>query len=240
MSLERLDWDTQHLGYPVARLVTDSLAEVEEGLERCRQEGVRLLIARCHTGSYPVVHALEAHGAQLMQTDVFWQMRVPEHPPPLLGDAVFRPHRPEDVEEIRHVATEAFRGQIDHFHCDPRISRERADEVYVQWAVNSCSQRELADEVYVALLNDRVVGFGALRQRSAVMGEMTLGAVSADVQGHHVYHDMVSTTIEWCRQRQLRVVHIETQINNLAVQHAWARHGMRLAESLYTFHQWFD
>jgi len=116
----------ERFGVRVALLDTVTAAGLEEVLNRCAAEEVRLLIARCATEDMPTVHALEAAGCRLMDTLLYFRRSLAEGAPPApaTGDrGAIRPARPEDAPRIEKIAADAFSGYGGHFHADPRLDR---------------------------------------------------------------------------------------------------------------------
>lgn len=60
-----------------------------------------------------------------------------------------------------------------------------------------------------------------------------------NVQGEGIYGRMLASNMAALKAIGCERVLISTQVNNIAVQRAWGRQGLRMADSYYTLHQWF-
>lgn len=240
ISLSALDLD--RFGVVTARAPLVAAADVEHALAFCRSNRVRLLIARCRTEDLRAAQDLEASGARLMDTLVYFARAVdPREPEPEPAPAVpVRLHRHGEAEEIQRIAADAFRGYTGHYHADPRLDPAACDAVYASWALRSCLDRAVADRVLVAELEGRVVGFLTLKARAGGEHEIVLNGVSPGAQRHGVYRSLVLGAIAQVRADAATRVVVSTQVTNIAVQRTWTRLGFEPSHSFYTFHLWLD
>jgi GNAT superfamily N-acetyltransferase len=233
--------DEERFGVRIARAQDVRSADVEALLAFCRAEDVQLLIARCPTTDIAAAQALEAAGAFLADTLVYYgrDLAATAVPGERDGGRV-RPLHPGDAEAVRRVAAEAFRGYGGHYHADPRLHPARCDETYSSWAFRSCTSRDVADRVLVAELDGEVAGFITLRLNSADEGEGALFAVAPAARRAGLGRSLLVRSLEWLAEQGRRRMVISTQVTNVRVQRIWTRLGFEPSHSFYTFHQWLD
>lgn len=236
--VKRSPLDETRFGIRTARAMDISIQSLPQVLEFCRAEKIRLLIARCSSKQLPVAQAMEALGFSLMDTLVYFQH--PLENIPVCHKIPIRSAGADDREQICAIARTAFRGYDGHYHADPRLDRTACDELYVDWAGRSCSQKELADEVLIAEPDGNPVGFLTLKKTGNTEADGRLYAVAPQAQGRGIGQALLVAGLNWCRERGLRRMIISTQITNLASQVSWVRVGFTPSESFYTFHKWFD
>ncbi len=114
------------------------------------------------------------------------------------------------------------------------------DDVYASWAYRSCISREVADEVLVAELQGKAVGFITLKMRSQQEGEAPLYGVDPSMQGQGIGRDLMIEAMHWFASRGVKTMIMSTQITNLSSQKVWLRLGFEPIPAEYTFHKWFD
>lgn len=231
--------DEERFGIRTAR-GTVTGRSLQDALAFCRQQHVGLFIARIATGAPQLVHAMEAEGFLLMDTLVHYTRDLHRPIPEDRGPSAIRPLRPVDIDAIVGVAAEAFRGYRGHYHADPRLDRTLADEVYIDWARRSCESRDVADEVLVADLDDRIAGFMSVRLNEPEEGEGFLSGVAPFAQGRGVFASLTHHAMRWCTGKGATRMVFSTQVTNTIVQRVWARAGFWLSGSFYTFHRWYD
>lgn len=231
--------DSERFGIRAARahVVPENLPRV---LEYCAAEKIDLLIARCATSDLTAAQGMETQGFLLMDTLVYYgfDLSMRQIPKDTRGFPVRR-LRPEDKDQVRAIASDAFRGYMGHYHADLRLDRRKCDEAYASWAERSCT-KAAADEVLVCEHAAEITGFGTLRMNSPEETEGLLFAVAPAWQGRGVCPSLMISSLEWTREQDARRMLISTQITNISMQKVWCRVGFEFSHSYYTFHKWFD
>jgi GNAT superfamily N-acetyltransferase len=72
------------------------------------------------------------------------------------------------------------------------------------------------------------------------MGDLVLAGVLENARGKGIYQRLIAAGIDWCKENGLKRVESYTQINNYSVQKVWSDLGLRMDDSVYIFHKWFD
>lgn len=231
--------DSERFGVRVARahVTLDNLPRVSSF---CAAEQIDLLIARCATSDLVAAQSLESQGFLLMDTLVYYRFDLTKRAiPEDTGEFQVRPLQPGDEDEVRRVASAAFKGYVGHYHADPRLDRGKCDEVYSSWAIRSCTTGEAADAVFVADRGGRVAGFATLRLNSAQEIEGMLFAVAPESQGKGICRSFMIRSLQWCQAQGAERMVISTQVTNVSMQKVWCRTGFEPSHSYYTFHKWF-
>lgn len=240
LQIERSTVDENRFGIRIAR-ARITRETLPAALEFCRQNKVKLMIARSSIFDIAIAQDMERQGFLLMDTLVYFARDLIATPIPSdTGSVLVRPVNPGEEDQVKKVASEAFRGYLGHYHADDRLDRAKADEGYTEWAVRSCLSREVAGRVLVADLNGKIVGFSTLRLNNPQEGEVALNGVAPEAQGHGIYRSLMIRAMEWFRSQGAERMIISTQINNVAPQKVWARVGFVMSHGYYTFHKWFD
>lgn len=206
-------------------------------LEFCHREHIQFLIARCPVARIRAVQAMEEAGFQLMDTWLRYEGALaaePKAPDP----SELRLMRGDEVDQVESVARGSFAGYSGHYHADPRLDPQRADEAYVSWARRCCSG-EAAEVVYVVERQGRIAAFSAFRLSDPDVGELVLGAVLPQHRGQGLYQELTRTGMDWARRCGARRFQAATHLSNIGAQRAWSRLGMSPIEAAYTLHKWF-
>lgn len=233
--------DGERFGISIARVRVEAPDDLRSVNEFCRESGVDLLIARCPASELRTAQAMERDGFSLMDTLVYFARDLHKTPIPSdVGKVPIRPVRPGEEDAVKDVAAESFRGYFGHYHADERLDRKDCDDVYTSWARRSCVSRDVADEVLVADLDGKVVGFATLRLDSPDEGEGVLFGVAPEAQGHGIYRSFMIRGMEWCASKGATRMVVSTQVTNNAVQKVWVRVGFEPSHAYYGFHKWFD
>lgn len=241
LQISRSKVDEDRFGITVARTPKLTLSTLREAINFCHDNGVKLLISRAPVSEVSTVHAMEQEGFLLMDTLVYYASNLVKGPLPVdTGKVPVRPIQAGEEESVKDVASRAFTDYFGHYHADPRLDRNKANEGYTEWAVRSCVSRDVANEVLVAEMDGKIVGFATLRLNNAKEGEGVLFGVAPEAQGHGIYRSFMVKAMEWCLSQGRERMVVSTQITNIAVQKVWSRVGFEPSHAYYTFHKWFD
>jgi GNAT superfamily N-acetyltransferase len=231
--------DTARFGFAVGQAYDITAATVSVVLEESRAAGLRLLLARCAASDWPTVHALEASGFLLMDTLVYLR-RPLDDMPDNGGRHEVRPAAPAEADEVAHVARDAFRDYIGHYHTDPRLDPLKVAEIYPSWAHRATADPAVADRVLVAEADGRIAGFAALKRIDAELVDGMLYAVAPAQRGRGMYRALLAASIAWASRSGYRSMVYSTQLSNLVALKTVLRMGFVPHRSSYTFHRWFD
>jgi GNAT superfamily N-acetyltransferase len=232
--------DRERFGIVTARDGHFTSASLEGTLRFCRENAVRMLVARCAAEDLPAAQAMEAVGGRLMDTLVYYVRALDRPFPDETPRVPVRLLRPGEADEVGRVATAAFRGYFGHYHADPRLDRGTADEAYADWAERSCLDRSVASSVLVAEHERHLIGFLTLLERGTEEQEIILNGVDPAFQRHGVYRALVLSAMGRARGDGAKRLSVSTQLINIGVQKTWTRLGFEPSRSYYTFHLWFD
>jgi GNAT superfamily N-acetyltransferase len=238
VSISKLD--EVRFGVRSARALSLTMDLLPQVMEFCRSERVCFLIARCSTNELATAQSMEDLGFSLMDTLVYYRCDLVKKSLPDRNSVLTRLFVPADVENVRQIAREAFQDYHGHYHADPRLDRAACDDVYVDWAMRSCSQKDMADLVLAAEINGKVEGFLTIKILPNREADGRLFAVSPRAQGQGIGQALLVDGLYRCREQELRGMVISTQITNLVSQRTMVQIGFAPYQSFYTFHKWFD
>lgn len=246
-----LAFDTNYFGVKMGRIGPFHLADratpsqgrrlAEKAVRHLAGLGCRFADCRVYTADLKAARALEATGFYLGDTTVAYAFRVAKTPRPSIRHKVkLRWAKPEDRAALASLTEQTFTGYIGRFHQDPFFDAQKATQMYVRWLENSLDG--LADEILVAQVGRRIAGFLTLELEHAQnkvvatrFGEGVLAGVAPWSRGKGVYTSLLAGCLPWFAEH-CDIGIVATQVDNVAVQNAWARLGYRLVLGRYAFH----
>lgn len=231
--------DEARFGFKIARAPRITLENLDEVLDFCHEKQVRMLIARCPTHDLSAAQTMERAGFQIMDTLVYYSYNLTRKPIPELAPSSvsIRPIRPGEEKLVQAIAADAFRGYYSHYHADPRIDAQKADDAYTSWAVRACTSKDVADGVLVAELDGEVVAFTTIQINPQGEGHTPISGVTSSAQGQGIHRLLMIHRMRWFAAHNVERMVVSTQITNLAIQKSWCRAGFEPSHSSYTFHK---
>jgi GNAT superfamily N-acetyltransferase len=233
--------EEERFGVRTARADGLTREQIPDALQFCRDNQVKMLIARIDASDLRTAQALERVGCEIMDTAVTYAVDLNKTEIPVAPESLtLRSVQPGDETPVSRLAAAAFHDYGGHYHADERLDPAKCDEVYESWAYRSCVSRQVADDVLLALRGSELLGFVTLRLNSAAEGQVPLYAVAPALQGQGIGRVLISAAMRWFKARGASRMVISTQMTNLASQKVWLRLGFEPREALLTFHKWFD
>lgn len=252
--LSPLPWDNEVLGIncfsiqdiivpenPAQDEITDRL--VKFAMDTCRDEGGELLVAKTDPVAHYLVRALGLAGFEHLSTLIFYGFDMKRGGlPPIRGGFTYRPFEEKDEGAVQDVAQKGFAVHFDRYTLDKRIPEDKAKNVHREWVKNSC--RGYADQVFVALDGERMIGFGTWKLEKSTydaigirIARYDLGAVLPEYRAQGVFKSMTAAGMEWISGK-VDVIEGPTNIRNYPTQRALTTLGWRLIGSRYNYHRW--
>lgn len=127
-------------------------------------------------------------------------------------------------------------GDHSRFSSDPNLDSAKVKTLYELWITKSV-QKEMADEVLVYILNNKIEGFITLRFRG-LEGQTPLFAVSKEAEGKGVSFALMRAADSVLLQNGCTFCTSATQADNRAAVTVFKRHGCEIKPVEYVYHLW--
>jgi ribosomal protein S18 acetylase RimI-like enzyme len=157
-----------------------------------------------------------------------------------------RPALPENVAILKggkeHQALleglvlDIFKGYQNHYHSNPLFRTVDLAKGYLEWCMPF-----LVDEDKICLIlfeNGAPAGFLAAKLFSGkkAYADIILNGVLKSYEGRGYYSYLLRELMAYLSESGFEEVVVSTQLNNQRVQSVWAKEGLGLRQSFYTFH----
>jgi len=245
----KIEFDTRLFGFPCYALAHFQVSDdsdfvtrdrlLKAALDRLARKGTRLVSARTNALETSAMLAVQRSRFVYMDTTMRYAFDLGPSPPPIQSTVLLREARDEDQDSLTEIAATYTENR---FHYDPKIPRDKADEMYRLWIRNSL--RGDADWIVVAELDGKPVGFTTnknhpelITDRGGWVGEMVFSAVSPQARGRDVYTSMIHAGLLHFHGAA-DLVYLGCLASNVAVQRAWQRLGFRVTSAACSFHRW--
>jgi dTDP-4-amino-4,6-dideoxy-D-galactose acyltransferase len=233
--LEQLSWDSNFLGYPVARLqpaATDE-ASVQALLSEARGRGYRLLYWGIDPADARGALTAQHLGSQLVDQKVTFAMPVTTAPVAL----------PAGVEPTTNLTTklESLAWQAGHqsrYQTDPNFAPDVYKRLYSLWIANSV-KGELAREtlVFRSAPGAEEAGLITLGIKQARV-DIGLLAVDAQVRGQSIGAVLVEAARQRTHAWGYDTLQVVTQLTNTGACRFYERCGFLTDKVEHIYHVW--
>jgi ribosomal protein S18 acetylase RimI-like enzyme len=136
---------------------------------------------------------------------------------------------------VREVVRSSFRDYGNHYTANPLLDPAAALAGYEDWAVRSL--RSDPGNVLVMMEGGAPIGMATLEPGAdGNHCEILLAGLVPAAQGRRLYDGLLEGCERAAAARGATRIVISTQVHNVRVQRAWARHGLRPFAAIETVH----
>jgi len=234
-----LDWDSDFFGCRIAQITVNRLNS--ENMERvmmwCRNHAIQCLYFLADTDDVETTRLAEDTGFHLVDIRVTLEKILDDIPiirkEPSHG--VVRLCKPEDVPALRAIARTSYHDS--RFYYDPNFPKHLCDSLYATWIEKSCEG--YADAVLVAELEGQPVGYVSCHLLGQREGKIGLVGVSTHSRGKGLGERLMSRSLTWFLQQDVKHVMIVTQGRNCMAQRLYQQLGFLTKSVQLWYHRWF-
>jgi dTDP-4-amino-4,6-dideoxy-D-galactose acyltransferase len=238
-AIQLLTWDSEFLGYLVARLVMDTLSpeEITVAIKGAKQAGIRLLYGIDGSSLTKFNDVLQQQGAWLADQKTTFVMSVSARildattlPPNIRPTTVYTP-------QLESLAWQS--GEYSRFRIDPRFDAGVFRQLYSHWLRNSLAgtiaQRVLvwysAEGQELGLLT-----LGEKKQRA----DIGLLAVDASARGQRIGQQLIVAAQAWAVNKGFTELQVVTQGYNLPACAFYTKCGFEPVHVEQIYHLWLS
>ena len=231
--LADLKWDSRICGCAeTARISSTAAHRLNQCDATCRIRGIRLAYFLCAVDDLASAEAAVGVGFRLVEVRITFHAR----PVPVTGTLELRGHHSGDIPMLEAIAAKSH--TESRFFADPRLLRNRCEELYRTWIRLDCEGR--ADQVFV-VDNDDGTPVGYLTctiERNTGEGRIGLVAVDSAYHGRGLGRVLVNESMTWFANHGTRLVRVTTQGQNVGAQRLY-RAGFVTDSMELQFHKWY-
>lgn len=229
---EILPWDSQQLGFLVARIKLASItsATLKLCLAHLQEQGVKLVYWVCDSHDLSVQHASEDYH-YFLDERIIYERTLSTQSYQVLESIQ------EQTEYTKQLETLAFTiGAQSRFGRDPRITLKQMQQIYRTWLIN-CLKGIKASVVLSLKQGSHICGFIAVTHQNDD-GIISLIAVDPLDQGKGFGKQLIQAAEHWCIQHGYYRMRVTTQKTNRAACRLYEHCGYRSVKIERFYHFW--
>jgi len=238
------DLDTQRFGFKIARIeyFHGDLGMIIEDL---KNQGIKMVIARTNANDIATLNNLEKLGFEYKDTLLkyrFLLKNVPQLDWEIEKNIKIRPALARDVEKLVNIAGEAFKNH-GHYFADNKLDKTKCIELYKDWIKNCCTDKNVADIVFLAEKDFEIMGFLSykiLSENEQKYSRTLLGAVKPKFWKQHVYTSLLKKGFMWGSDLNLAYEDHLVSLINIPINQVFNRLGFKMVDSFITLHNWLQ
>ena len=234
-----LAWDSEHWGFPVARINGNKLNQgvAEDVVRWCEKHQVKCLYFAADGTSAETLQVSQNNGFCFVDVRVDMEVAVSSIFLTSQTNGKCREARLKDLFAIERLAKTAH--EDTRFFKDSKFDQQKAADLYGLWI-----RREFREnKVFVAGLPsnpNRVLGYASASVADGKVGRIGLVAVCPAARGCGLGHLLVENAMAWCQSHGASCIRVVTQGTNIAALRLYESCGFKVAEVKVWFHRWFE
>lgn len=234
--------DTERFGFKIAKFDNAESLTLRT-LNDVKNQGVKLIISRVNAKNVDDINKLENIGFQIKDIQTIYRY--------FLCDINFKEYtknqsltvrclKIEDINILISISEEAFKG-YGHYFADRILNPDKCIEIYKDWTLRSCTNKKVADKVFVAEIDNQIAGFLSFKILDSSEGKYAaggIGAVKKEFRNQDVFRGLARYGLLWGQRLNLVWEEHNVLITNFSVNNSFSQIGFKVFKSFITLHKW--
>ena len=235
-----LDWDTDFFGFPVVKIIPDTLhfLQLQKILDELKEKKVRLAYWPSRPDDPESQEAAQSLGGVLVDKKITYVLNLKKLSPRELMTAV----TPEEYlshtvdPDLEKLALQS--GEYSRFCVDPKIGKEKCRELYRIWMDNSV-KRIAAKSLLVVKEKGQIVGVVIMGEQN---GRGNIGSICVDEsqRGRGLGADLLRSAHRWFISQGYDSVQAIVQGKNTGATRFYEKLGYTTEKVENYYHFWLS
>lgn len=172
---------------------------------------------------------------------VYYSVQLGNNSRPILPEGIsIRRAGSEDQNILEDLILKIFKGYKNHYHSNPLFSNVDLAKGYLEWSLPYLNEED--KRCLIISENGIPAGFltAKLNSGSEPFGDIILNGIVKAFEGRGYYSLLLRELKFLLSEARYKRLIVSTQLNNQRVQAVWAKEGLTIYDSFYTFHHFLS
>lgn len=128
-------------------------------------------------------------------------------------------------------------GEFSRFKLDKNFSNGEYEKLYTEW-INKSINKELAFDIIIKRLDNKVVGFSTLSKKTNELADISLVAVDSNYRGRGIAKQLIQQCIHLSKEKGFKKIQVVTQLDNNPANILYTHCGFKKDSLTYIYHIW--
>lgn len=240
--------DSDRFGIKVGKITEnffDDKRSIVDGVKHFIENDFELILARIDFSRINIINGLEKCGFMIKdaQSTLIYPLKNNEIKIIPKKDLFnVREFKISDIDALVNITLMSF-NKYGHYSADERLNGKDCLDAYIDWVRNCCINEKVADKIFVAELNDEIIGYLSFKTNSIAdkkYASGVVGAVNPDFRNKGVFRDIAIAGLEWGLENNFDWEEHNVLANNFPVNKSFTKIGFRPNKFMITLHGWMD
>lgn len=235
-AIQPLSWDSDFMGFPVARLTLEQADAVEtaQAIAECRAAGHQLIYIMVQPTDDKTNYAVRATGAWLADRKVTFATALQPEDQALPTDPGIK-LTTEFTPELEALAWQS--GEYSRFRLEPRLPVTVFQRLYSEWLRNSLNGSIAQAVMVMENTSGRTIGLLTLGEKASV-ADIGLLAVEVEARGQRVGQRLVAEARRLAFNSGYKRLQVVTQGDNIQACRFYDKCGFATFSEVNIYHLW--
>ncbi len=234
-----LPWDTHFFGVRIGRVNPHYLTKtsMRDILKWEKSNSIDCLYFLAEFDDPETIRLAEANHFQLEDIRITLESnrsRNEKNIYRVVGNIITRTVQPADISTLEDIARKSHKDT--RFYFDRNFSKEKCDSLYATWIRRSCEG--WADQVLVAEMNGRAVGYITCKALDESVGQIGLVGVDEQARGQGIGKSLILAALDWFSIHNIHSAQVVTQGRNISAQRLYQKCGFTIHSLQLWYHRW--
>lgn len=236
MNLLYLQWDSQFFGLKIGKIVCNNenyTNELNQLVNLAKRTNYSLLYV--FSSEYILLNEedLFKNNALLVDRKIVYQLNINKKMV-RLDDCILDYNKKKLSKDLLNLTY--ISGQYSRFLLDKKLPENAFENLYKSWIEKSLS-KEIADKIFVAQINHKVIGFVTLKIKNE-KGQIGLIAVSEQTQRQKIGSKLIDACILYLQEKSIYQLIVQTQLANTQACGFYENYGFKKESITNIYHFW--
>lgn len=233
--------DSKRFGFKIGK--TDGSIFEKNTINDLNDLNYKLIIARVDLNNIKLINKLENIGFKIKDIQQTYRFDLSKNIiTPKVTESIIREYNVEDIKELTILARKSF-NNYGHYFANNRLDKIKCQDIYEDWAYNTCTNPSVANKIFVSEFNGKINGYLSFKiytdgESKYAAGGM--GAVDSDFKGQSIFPNLIYSGLNWGKEVGLDWEEHNVIVNNISVNNSFIKMGFRPYKHMITMHYWLD
>lgn len=153
------------------------------------------------------------------------------------SSVILREHHPDDIEQIVKINRRLI-FNYGHYSADQKLDKQICLDIYKDWAYRSCTDKNVADKVFVAQVENKIAGYLSFRvfKENDKFYAAGVWEQFLKFRGKDIFRKITIKALQWGIENHFAWEEHNVLINNYPVNRSFSKLGFVVFKSFYTLH----
>jgi dTDP-4-amino-4,6-dideoxy-D-galactose acyltransferase len=232
-SFEILPWDSDFFGYKVARINFCSENDWNNQLIRLKEENVKLAYWQIDPGNEKFHHFASKNNGLLVDLKTTFAISII---PSMIDDSHLLETYKKSEPEQKLINLGIQCGLFSRYAMDENIPRNKMEELYTLWIVNSVNKK-MADDIIIYNVNGNIAGLITVYIKNNI-GNIGLIGVDETYRGQGIGKKLINASKQYFLSRGILNIEVVTQGENKSACNLYSGSGFHIDRQVEFYHFW--